>query len=204
MIQTPYAVNNIPVHTISNPVGVDAIITGIQSKLSTDLAWLTKSFGKAIRKSVNIDNGEGGVNQYDFPAVFTGNGQDLADVLALDQYNAYSFMIPQDPETVADVYLDFDETTYTRPIDLIIWFKLDKVDSAKTYDYREELKQAIKTSLANAQYSVPGSIIIEEVYDTPEEIFTGFSYEQVDYNNLTYPFGGFRFTITANYVNLGC
>ena len=190
---SPNAIKNITPPILSNPIGIDAAITGLQASL-TELTWLEKSFGRATVASRNTDNG-----LYIYPAVLIP-AYDNLDMLALDNWKSYSFFVARDNETrVSSTGYD---KAFQRPVNLIVWANLQQVDSSKNDDFLEELKQDIldKMSVSPNTGTKVLSIDVTNVYDEPANVFEGFTVELAESQLLYYPYRGLRIEMNVTYV----
>lgn len=192
MRRTQVSVKNIPTFDPINAVGVDSSITAIRLKLA-EISWLDRSFGRAYElRTTRKDEAD-----FVFPAVMTGDGKDLVDILALDDHTSYSFMIPRGPETpVESVELSNDLDIFEREVDLIFW-----IDNNSTSETVEKKKNEVRNALHNVRFEGVGSLAILEIYDEPEDVFEGFSYEPSETQSLYPPYWGLRFRISLSYFN---
>lgn len=204
MRQTPYSNKNIPIYTLTDPVGIDAVITDLQSKLGT-ISWMTKNFGRA-KTMAHEDPEAEPESVYIFPAVFTGANKDMADVLLLDNYAAYSFMMARGSETPMEPYFE-DQNTFQREVHVFVWADLSRVDTSKNYDFTEEIKDDVLEAIRTTRFSSPhSSVQVTNIIDidSEESIFEGFTYSRETHQNLHYPFTGFRVVLEATYISGDC
>lgn len=185
------------------PVGIDSVITTLQKAFTAKLPWLTKSFGKAER----MYNRTGSANairetdtslDYFFPAVWVGQFKDPINMLADDNYDAYTFSFPVDSATPID-FEQNGQNRYNRGLAVIFWFNLPKIDSAKTYDFTEDLIIEIEKVIRSTPFLYNNGVEIESITDVPQDIFAEFSPELVENQRLIYPFRGCRFNLTTFY-----
>ena len=197
MRQTPNSIKNVTPYILANPVGVDGVIKDIQLHLSTSLPWLTKSFNRAVSTSRLNDQGDEVVSA----KCWVNDGKDEFDMVANDNWDAYSFFTAKGKETPTE-YSQFDTSDYERDIQLHFWFNLGKVDPLKTYDYLEELKQDILTSIRGVIFSDVYGVTLLEIEDDALQIFNDFTIDVTKKQLLYYPYSGLKFTFTARYPDL--
>lgn len=206
----PNAIKELPTYIIGSPLGIDIISTRLQIEYEDNLDWLEKSFGRAVIRSEQRgevqDSGEGLTEDYIYPAMFVNEKYDFLNMLELDNWDAYSFFLARDPESVIE-YEEGIRNTYERRLSNIFWFNLERVKENRFDDYLEELKREILSVIANAQFpdtETGGSVLgveVLEVYDEPENIFEGFSLDLEKTQLLYFPYRGLRIDMTCQYVD---
>lgn len=181
-----YANPNIP--TIPNPVFVDQAITTIQTKLGTDLTWLTKSFGRSYERVINRDGQE-----FREPMVYSANGEYIP-MQYNDNIQAMSFF-ELGEQTPID-FSKFARNWYSIDLGIIFWVNLKRIDLVKsaTYYFTEELKKDVRNILTNFPFGF--DIEIESIEEDVDDIYSRYSFDQVTKQFFTYPYSGFKFNIT--------
>lgn len=196
--QKPTAVKNPTPFVISEPQGIDEIITSLQIAFSDNLPWLDKSFGKATKMYHNQELGEGRTADVFFPGIWIGKDQDPLILLGSDNFKAYTFSYPIDtalsltPEAT-------NQTQFERPLAVIFWFNLHEVDSTKDYPFIEELIIEIEEVISNTSFAGGNGVQVLNYTDDPEQIFAEWSVELVRNQFLVYPHAGVRFNLNAVY-----
>lgn len=197
-----YAAPNIVL--LTNPVGIDAVVQGIQQNLYAGLPWLTHSFGRAYElKDVEMTRK---VKSDRIPKVFIGvdefgNGEYL-DVRPNDFLQAYSFIAVRGPEARIE-YNQFGTDILQRNLSIIFWFNLERINPDKKYIFTEELKIEAEKVLKKCSYVTNISEMIDE---RVEDVFDAFELRTVWYAEdddkqqyLMYPYAGFRFNLEVTY-----
>ena len=100
----------------------------------------------------------------------------------------FVFFFAPDFEQLATKYFHGIRNDYKRPLDLIFWFNYKKINPKNDYPFVEncvsEAREIIGKRFANYD-------ILKISYEA-ENIFKEFSISEVDRQNISYPFGGFR------------
>lgn len=197
---SPNAIKNVAPHYLDSPKGIDMVSCALQYKFELDLIWLEKSFGRAVLRAEKRDN-----QDYLFPACFVGEGYDYLDMLAIDNYDAYSFSFARDPEAVEE-YQESISNTYSRLLSVIFWWNMERINYNLQTDQNEGLKQEVKKAITTCTYqpSVDGGQVIgveiENIYDQPDQVFQDFSFDHIETQSLYYPFGGIRVDLNCYFV----
>lgn len=172
----------IPIKT--NPALFDKVIGYIQTGLADNLTWLNYAFGKAERlvknfngKRVYSPNLYVGKNEYELITPDSGIGN-------------YCFFTLDEPQ---DVSWNVGDRTYIKaPFSLIVWVDLRTIE---TEDERntESIKQDILRTLNGKLWMKEGRITINKIWEKAENIFKGFTLDEIDNQFLMQPFCGWRF-----------
>ena len=167
------------------PYLFDKVIQGLQDALG-DLTWLNHIFGRSERLVKMKD----GMRNYT-PNVYYGRDEYLVLLPDNKALGNYCFFVMEEPQTVS---VPFNASNRVRaPFSLIVWVDLRSVGA--TYDDRntEQLKEQILKTLRRA-WIKHGAITLERVYERAENVFEGYSLQEVDNQYLMSPFAGFRIT----------
>lgn len=169
----------------SNPQLFDKVIANLQQGLADTLPWLNHSFGKAERL-VKIIGGK----RYYSPNIYIGNNE--YELIAPDSnFGNYSFFVLDDPQTVD---WNVGETSkYKVPFSLIVWVDMRTIEDIDQRD-TESVKQQIIRALNGGIWLRHGSIQINKIYERAENVFAGFTLDEVDNQFLMHPYCGWRFT----------
>jgi hypothetical protein len=185
------------VPTISNPVNIDKPIQVLQIALA-GLPWLEKSFGRSF---MSVKKNEGSQNISYYPQVWQGPGLDLLEVMPNDNLKAQSFFKVEEPIEC----LQFSPNGYSlmqARVSIIFWFNLQRIDPQKNFDYSyaEILKGSAQRILTNVTLDGNDAIKILRVWETPKNVFSGYTLQDVRDQELIYPYGGFRFECNLVYI----
>ena len=108
------------------PVGIDTLVKDMQLHFSNTLPWLEKSFNRATMMSKVIND-----ESVLFPACWVADAKDELDMIANDNWSAYSFFFATSAEQPLDEYYDYGTTTYTQDLSVYFWVNMEKVDPSK-------------------------------------------------------------------------
>lgn len=182
--------NNVPI--ISNPVLVDRVLWNIQNGLMDNVDWLDVAFGRAQR-IVKMINGK----RYYTPNVYVGSDDyrgenDYLDVSPDANIGNFSFFWIDDPQDVE--WIPKAQSGIKYPFSLIVWFDLRKVYPGQLDNRNTEaLKNEILTVLNGGFWLKEGTITVNKIHELAENVYRGFTLDEVDNQFLMHPFGGFRF-----------
>lgn len=163
----------------------DRVIQGLQDALG-GLSWMTHVFGRSER----LVHQQNGGNVYT-PNVYYGKNEYirlLPDNTALGNYCFFTLDEPQ------QVTVPMGNVNRVKaPFSLIVW--LDMRTIGATYDDRntEKVKEQLLKTVRRA-WLRHGSVNVQRVYQRAENVFQGYSLEEVDNQYLMAPFAGFRLT----------
>lgn len=181
---------------IQNPVGIDRIITVLQSAFQ-ELPWLTKSFGKAFKKYRDKDGSD-----FYYPSVWSGKNEDDLMLMGNDNWDAYTYSYP-----IGDTeYLSSEITArkITRQLEVVFWFNMDKVDPDATNEYTENLAVEISNKIGSTFFNNGDGVNILGYTDDPQQIYSEFSVDLVETQKLAWPYRGIKFTLEAIYSDDYC
>lgn len=168
-----------------NPELLDIIIGNIQTGLIDNLPWLDKAFGRAER-IVDMDNNRRRVYT---PCVYV-SGNDYIRVTPDANIGNFCFFWIEDPQST-----DIDKTHVgiSTQFSIIFWFDFRRIYNSGDTRNKEDLKRQILDTLNTGFRVRSGHFTINRIYELAENIYRGFSLDEVDNQFLMHPFGGFRF-----------
>lgn len=171
---------------VKNPELLDRIIGNIQTGLVDNLPWLDVAFGRAERLVKNDRNGK----RYYTPNVYAG-GNDYMEVSPDANIGNFSFFWVDDPQEVsAEPHISVGiKATFS----LIFWFDYRTIFNDASNRNKEVVKRQILDVLNGGFWLKHGRFSITRIYEKAENIYKGFSLDEVDNQFLMHPFGGFRF-----------
>lgn len=168
----------------SEPKLFDNVIAEIQQGLANNLMWLNFSFGKAERLVKQING-----RKYYTPNVYLGKNEYV--LIAPDSgLGNFSFFVLDEPQDVE--WAIGDRTHLSTPFSLIVWFDIRTIEQNDERN-TEYVKQKILQLLNGGLFLRNGRITINRIYEKAENIFKGFSLDEIDNQFLMQPFAGFRF-----------
>lgn len=172
---------------ITTPYLFDKLINELQQALKNGLPWLRHSYGRAERLVKVID----GRRVYQ-PAVYQGNDQ-YGTLLPDDRWGNFSFFVLSEPQEMLNRMQT--EIRIKAPFSLIVWCDMRRVEKVMNLpDQRntEYIKEQILGVLDTA-FPKKGSFTVQRIYERAENVFDGFTLDEVDNQFLMSPFAGFRF-----------
>ncbi len=166
----------------------DRVIGEIQRALAEGLPWLDACYGRAQRLVRNIEG-----RRIVYPAVYTGEGNEYLNVEPDGEKGNFGFFIVDDPEVI-----DWTPGQYNRvtaPFSLVIWYDCRRVFGDGDTRNTELLKSQVLGILngRGGWHLTQGRVTIGRVYEQAQNIYRGFSLDEVDNQFLMHPYGGFRF-----------
>lgn len=176
---------NLP--NITTPYLFDKVIGEMQQALKNGLPWLQHSFGRAERLIKVID----GKRIYT-PNVYKGNDQ-YEVLLPDDRLRCFSFFVLSEPQEMLNRVQN--EIRIKAPFSLIVWFDLrvvEKVMQLPDERNTEHVKEQI-LGVLNTAFPKKGSFTVQRIYERAENVFEGFTLDEVQNQFLMSPFAGFRF-----------
>ena len=197
----PNSFKNLNEYIVANPYRVDIAVKSLQAAFKNNLTWLEKSFPRAVRRVKKIESGNNVIDRI-FPAIRTQDGNDEADLMELDNESAYSFFYQPDTETSIDFEEFSNFNVYEVPLRAIFWMNLNFIDPDRGDDFLPELTTEVLKVILNTVYEdVDGTYVrgveINDIYQEPQNIFEGFSFNLVDTQFLHYPNRGLRVDMTV-------
>ncbi len=170
---------------IPDPILLDQLIQDIQQDFQANLDWLEYAFGRA--KPFN-DNGFIEPRVFYSQTTATKEGE-YRDVWPNDFWQSHCFFLTEGPEEYQDyINIPKSRNVWIRPISIVFWVNLHRIDSTKNYDFSEELKFDVYTRLKQFRHVE----VTNFVDNSATEVFQGFNIQDTDSKNFAYPFTGFR------------
>ena len=179
------ATNNKRAPVVNNPQLIDQVIGDIQLGLANNLSWLTTAFGRAERL-VKLQNGK----KYYTPNVYAG-GNEYTLITPDSTLGNFSFFWIDDPQIVEWVPKQQGEIRVR--YSLIFWVDMRNIYHSDSNRNKESLKAEILRVL-NGKFTIRnGRITINKIYELAENIYKGFTLDEIDNQFLMHPYCGFRF-----------
>lgn len=169
-----------------NPQLFDKVIAEMQQGIAKCVPWLDHIFGRAERL-VKIVNGR----KYYTPNVYVG-GTEYMPVAPDSGIGNFAFFVTEDPTEIIDFTPGIGNTLQS-PFGLIVWMDMRTIgDDRNTMSVKAELLHVLgrKFLIRSGRWE------ISEIYERAENIYRGFSIDEVDNQFLMHPYAGFRFNGT--------
>lgn len=170
---------------IKNPELFDRVIANIQKGLADGLPWLNYSFGRSERLVKSIQG-----KRYYTPNIYVG-GNEYMLIAPDSNIGNFSFFVLDDPQQID--WFPGEQNKYTTPFSVIFWFDMRTIANDPNNRNTEAVKQQIMRVLNGGIWLRSGSMKINRVYAKAENIFAGFTLDEIDNQFLMHPFAGFRF-----------
>ena len=183
--------SNINAPVIKDPVMLDAVLGSIQQGLVDNLTWLDAAFGRAQRLT-RIVQGNRIVTPNVFCGGWNGHGEnDYIEVSPDSKIGNFTFFDIDDPQTIDAGPWD---RTITVPFGLVVWFNLTRVYGEASNRNTEYLKAQVLRVLNGREgwHLAAGRVTVARIYERVENIYRGYSLQEIDNQFLMHPYGGFR------------
>ena len=162
----------------------DKPIQNLQDALGT-LSWLNHIFGRSERL-VQIQDGRKAFT----PNVYRGKNEYISLLPDNTALGNYCFFVLDEPQTIGASMSR--QNRLRAPFSLIVWVDMRKVENndARNTEYvKEEILKTIRRAWVKH-----GAVEIGKVYQLAENVFQGYSLDEVDNQFLMQPFAGLRIT----------
>lgn len=182
--------------TKSSPYLFDKLIGELQQAMIDNLPWLDYSFGRTERLVKTIDE-----RKYYTPNIYKGNGE-YELILPDDIHGCYSFFELQEPQVI--VSQTQIEMRIRAPFAFVVWVDMRSVEAVITSLQDERNTEYVKEQVLGVFETArpkKGHVSIENIYERAENVFQGYTLDEVDNQFLMSPFAGFRFTGTMTVIN---
>lgn len=168
---------------VTNPVLFDKIIVELQDGLKAKISWLNYSFGRVQKLAMLKDK-----KTVYYPAVHILNGE-YRNLFPDDQLGNFSFFEIADSET-----LDSQQRLsglLTGKFSLIVWCNLDNIYAGSSDRNTEAIKLVILNALRQTVLTA-GRIEPTDIYTRSENVYKGYTNNEIDTQYLTQPYFGVR------------
>jgi len=193
--------NNAPIDR--NALMVDRAIAEMQEGLAEQFEWLDAVFGRAQRIT-RVINGKRVIVPACFCGGWRGHGEnDYIEVSPDSEIGNFIFFEVDDPETIDGGVWG---RTITAPFALIFWGNMDKLNEAPAFR-NGYLAKAYLLKFLEGRYGwhlSSGSVTVARMFERAENIYKGYSLDEVDTQYLMQPYYGVRIegTLKVNEVCL--
>lgn len=183
------------IQNLSNPKLIDLALLDIQTGLVKCLGWLDYAFGKSEKQ---ID-----ANGVVYPAIYQGDNEYL-NLLPDSHLGNYCFFDIEDGQDIVERGLGSTSSyQYTANFSLICWFDFREV-YPNDYEYKtvENVKADVLSALMEL-HPLFSSIKPGRFYDRAENIYRGYTHQEINRNFTKRPYGGFKLDGVLTYRQ-GC
>ena len=183
------------VYTTDCPRLIDKILGDIQKGLADNIGWLDNVFGKAYRL-VSRDN----TRRYYTPVVYT-HGNEYLKMFPDSGLGNFVFFRVDDPQTMN--WIPYQQGSLKFTSALIVWFDLRRVFYGGDGRNIEAIKAEFLKVLNGCFTIHSGNLQVSRIYEQAENIYKGYTIDEVDNQFLMHPYGGLRIDLDIN-VNEDC
>ena len=162
----------------------DGVVNSIGKGLADGLPWLCHVFGRAERLVQERD----GLRRYT-PNWYAG-GDKYVQLLPDQSLGNFCFFVMDEPESVA--WSAGERSQLSAGFSLVVWLDMRTVDDGDTRD-TEGVKEQLLHVLNGGIWLRNGSYVLDAIYTRAENVFAGFSLDEVQNQFMMSPFCGFRF-----------
>lgn len=175
----------VKIHLTEKPEMLDIIVNNMQQGLSDTLPWLDNVFGIAERLVKYNEKGK----RIFTPCMYQ-TGNEYMELLPDSDLGNFAFFTIDDPQGV-----DYDRSSVAMktPFSIIFWLDYRLINSDASTRNKEMVKRQILDALNGGFWLKNGRIKINRIYALAENIYRGFSLDEIENQFLMHPFGGFRF-----------
>lgn len=178
----------------ANPINLEKAIQEIQLALAAKLPWLNYSFGRAQTGQSAVAGGR----PKTYPEIHVSKTE-YYNLEPNNHYGAHTFIQVVGPEKPVD-YAAYTPNVYTAELAVVCVYDLNQIAARLGYEpapiFPEIIKQQMRETLARCT-------CIEEITgidETANEVFRGYTYNQLEHQSFKFPQGGFKMNVTARYL----
>lgn len=162
----------------------DRPIQDLQKSIARRLLFMDHVFGRCERLAKVID----GRTVYS-PNVYKGKDEYILLTPDNTDLGNYSFFVAEEPETMVSAF--GISGRIKAPFSLVVWVDLRTIEEKDARNvYELELK--VLDAIASPGVLRHGGLEVSRVYHRAENVFTGFTLDEVDNQFMMSPFAGLR------------
>ena len=163
----------------------DKPIQSLQDALA-NLSWLNHIFGRSERL-VELKNG---LRIYS-PNVYKGSNEYISLYPDNRKLGNYCFFVLSEPQVVSP--LSQIQNRLKAPFSLIVWYDVRTIEQNSDTRNTEYVKEQILKTIRGA-WIKSGAVVVNRVYQRAENVFEGYTMDEVDNQFLMQPYAGLRIT----------
>lgn len=169
-----------------HPYLFDKVAQRVQRALGDNLPWLDRVFGLAERLTRVVDG-----RKYVLPNIWIG-GNEYIDLLPDQFKGSFAFLYLDEPQRNTDGRM-------RAKMNCVLWWDTRKVDAA----LRD--RERVKSQVLDAVEATGGAghLEVAEIYDRPESVYKGFTFDETAQYALAAPFAGLRVVMDVS-VDADC
>ena len=163
----------------------DRVIQSVQDALGS-ISWFTHIFGRSERL-VQMREGK----KCYTPNFYIGRDEYIRLLPDNTALGNYCFFVMQEPQVVS---LPMGTQNRVKsPFSLVVWLDMRTIGRNRDDRNTEYVKELILRTIRRA-WIKQGNITIDRIYERAENVFQGYTMDEIDNQFLMSPFAGFRFT----------
>lgn len=182
------------IYSTSAPALLDRALYSLQTHMADKLPWLAHLYGK-VQKLATLEEGR----EFYYPGVYISAKGEYESMFPDDLKKAFSFFIVHDPQVVLPHRNRADVKVKTS---LIVWYDIKWIYPGTTEYNTESVKEEILSCLTNTLLAPGVSVIVDEIVESPENVYREYSFSQIKTQYSMSPFGCLRFNLTLNFVDV--
>jgi hypothetical protein len=169
---------------LDKPANIHSGIQRLQ-KLLANLPWVDCVFGLS---TTGISQAASGKTEYE-PEVYLGSGK-YQTLLPNNFLNAHLFFKQDGPAQPVE-YRPFQRNQYQAEVSIICLFNLDKLTKSEGFIYSHRYTEELKSSVVRL-LNTDIDFKLNAIYDTPQDVFRGYTYDHLEHQTFKHPEAGFR------------
>lgn len=172
------------IQKVKNPTLFDRVIVSAEDSLAEALPWLNHVFGRCERlvKEVN------GMRRFT-PAWYLGHNE-YVGLLPDDVLGNFCFFNIDDPTEIQ--WARGERNRLTATYSLILWVDMRTVEDDDSRN-REAVKEQVLKVLNGGLRLRNGHLSVSTIYERSENVYSGFTTDEVDNQFMMSPYAAFRF-----------
>ena len=173
---------------------LDSVLSEFNGVLSSQLTWLNKTFGKAQRNAQRTKN-----RLYYKPVIYS-NEKDYISLEPNTTIGNFSFFDIQDTSEITTDY----NPNITTNVGLIFFGDLLSIYTTNTEFYSIENVKADILDVLRKKRLTRCSFDVLSVSERLENVYRGYSIEEVETQFMMYPYFALRFELELRYIQNDC
>lgn len=165
-----------------HPSLFDKAVASIQDGLAENIAWLTNVFPIVERLAKNING-----RTYYTPNVFV-KGKEYELIAPDSTLGNFCYFVLDEPQDVE--WVVGDTSKLECPFSIVFWGDIRRINDDRD---TEAVKAEILRVLTGGFWMHEGSYTINRIWQRAENVFRGFSLDEIDNQFMMQPYFAFRF-----------
>lgn len=167
----------------NQPKLFDKVIQSLQDGLG-NLSWMNHIFGRSERLVKDVD----GHRVYS-PNIYKGDDDYILLTPDNTELGNYCFFVMEEPQVIRDS--EGIQARIRSPFSLIVWVDMRTVEQHSDTRATEAVKEDVLQAIGKA-WIKEGNVTLQRIYERAENVFQGFTLDEVDNQFLMSPYWGMR------------